>query len=123
MDPDPISVWNDIRFTAEERSLKHPAMIPTMLVERIIGKFTRDSQPRILDPFMGSGSTLLAARNLGRTGIGFDVPPSAYKADAPPRRGPFSRFGRTLDLEVVSVREHGESDRHMQETVQRDHRY
>jgi DNA modification methylase len=68
-----ISVWSDIRKTPEEAALKHPAMFPTMLVERVIRSFTRDAQPRILDPFCGSGSTLVAARRLERFGLGFEV--------------------------------------------------
>lgn len=70
-----ISVWNDIRFTSQERSLKHPAMFPSMLVERIVKCFTRSTQQVILDPFLGSGSTLVAAKRLGRGGVGFDVYP------------------------------------------------
>lgn len=48
-------------------------MFPVMLVQRLIRSFTRDSHLRILDPFCGSGSTLVAARGLGRHGIGFEV--------------------------------------------------
>jgi DNA modification methylase len=70
-----ISVWNDIRWTSEELQLRHPAMFPTMLVERLIQCFTRSTDLRILDPFLGSGSTLVAAQNLGRVGIGFEVYP------------------------------------------------
>ena len=68
-------MWNDIRWTPEEKKLRHPAMFPTMLVERLIQCFTLGSDRRILDPFMGSGSTLVAAENLGRTGVGFEVYP------------------------------------------------
>ncbi|MDA1018152.1 MAG: DNA methyltransferase [Planctomycetota bacterium] len=68
-----ISIWNDIRFTSEERALKHPAMFPSMLVERVLRCFTRSSQLHILDPFLGSGSTLVAAKRLHRGGVGFDV--------------------------------------------------
>ncbi len=74
-----ISVWNDITKTAEERKLKHPAMFPEMLVRRIINCFTTSEDPSILDPFMGSGTTLLAARNLGRHGIGFELNPEYVK--------------------------------------------
>ena len=70
-----ISVWNDITKTAEERRLKHPAMFPEMLVRRLISCFTRSDELRILDPFMGSGTTLVAARNMGRHGIGFELNP------------------------------------------------
>jgi DNA modification methylase len=70
-----ISVWSDIRKTPEETALKHPAMFPVMLVERVIRCFTRADQRVILDPFCGSGSTLLAAANLRGRGVGFEVSP------------------------------------------------
>lgn len=68
-----ISVWSDIRKTAEEAALKHPAMFPAQLVQRVIECFTRATDRAILDPFSGSGSTLLTAFELSRTGIGFEV--------------------------------------------------
>ncbi len=68
-----MSIWSDIRFTAEERRLAHPAMFPTMLVERLIRCFTTQADAVVLDPFMGSGSTLVAARAAGKRGVGFDV--------------------------------------------------
>lgn len=68
-----ISVWDDIRKTQEERRLKHPALFPTMLVRRILESFTRGDERVVLDPFMGSGSALLAAREMGKLGIGFEV--------------------------------------------------
>jgi len=70
-----ISVWSDIRKTAEEASLNHPAMFPSMLVERFIESLTTASQHVVLDPFMGSGSTLVAAQRLGKTGIGIELNP------------------------------------------------
>jgi len=70
-----ISVWSDIRKTAEEASLNHPAMFPSMLVERFIESLTTASQGVVLDPFMGSGSTLVAAQRLGKTGIGIELNP------------------------------------------------
>ena len=68
-----ISVWKDIRKTAAEKHIDHPAMFPIMLVQRLIRCFTNPAENTILDPFMGSGSTLLAACSLGRKGIGFEV--------------------------------------------------
>jgi DNA modification methylase len=68
-----ISVWNDIRRTPEEIALKHPAMFPTELVRRVISCLTRHDQKLILDPFCGSGSTLVAAHQAGRHGVGFEV--------------------------------------------------
>ncbi|MBC8290704.1 MAG: site-specific DNA-methyltransferase [Planctomycetes bacterium] len=70
-----ISVWSDIRKTTEENRLKHPAMFPGMLVERLIESFLRPEANVILDPFCGSGSTVVAAERLGKTGIGFELSP------------------------------------------------
>lgn len=68
-----VSVWNDIKKSKEEIRLKHPAMFPSQLAERLIKAFTTSKQKNVLDPFVGVGSTLLAAKALGRHGIGFDI--------------------------------------------------
>lgn len=68
-----ISVWKDIRKSSDEKTLYHPAMFPLMLVRRVIRCFTTSEDKKILDPFMGSGSTLVGAALLGRTGIGFEI--------------------------------------------------
>ena len=67
-----ISVWNDIEKTTAERRLKHPAMFPVSLVERVISCFSHEGDI-VLDPFLGSGTTLIAAGNLGRKGIGIEL--------------------------------------------------
>jgi len=66
-----ISIW-DIVKTPEERRLGHPAMFPVALCERLIRAYTRMGEV-VLDPFMGSGSTLVAARRLFRKGVGFEI--------------------------------------------------
>lgn len=68
-----ISVW-DIIKTPEESKLKHPAMFPVELCKRLIEIYTKFGET-VLDPFMGSGSALVAAKKLGRKGIGFDINP------------------------------------------------
>jgi DNA modification methylase len=70
-----ISVWSDIRKTAEEAQLKHPAMFPAMLADRLIETFLPPEGSVVLDPFSGSGSTLIAAQSKGRQGIGLDLSP------------------------------------------------
>jgi DNA modification methylase len=68
-----ISVWSDLRKTAEEAKLKHPAQFPTQLVERLIQSFLPDGPHVILDPFCGSGSTLVAAQRLSKQGVGCEL--------------------------------------------------
>lgn len=70
-----VSVWRDLPKTAEERAFRHPAMFPAALVERLMACFTTSGDRTVLDPFMGSGSTLVAARRAGKAGIGFEVNP------------------------------------------------
>ena len=68
-----ISIWS-ITKTPEEAKFKHPAMFPVELCKRLIEIYTKVGET-VLDPFMGSGSTLVAAKRLGRKGIGFDINP------------------------------------------------
>lgn len=68
-----FSIWRDLSKNKEEVKLKHPAMFPIRLAERLIEIFTDTTDQQILDPFMGSGSTLIAAQNMQRKGIGFDT--------------------------------------------------
>lgn len=48
----------------------HPAEKPTDLLFRII---TESGPGDVLDPFMGSGSTMVAAKKAGRAAIGIDI--------------------------------------------------
>lgn len=61
-------VWE---FT-QEMNNAHPAPFPVALIERIIG--STDAQI-VLDPFMGSGTTAIAAQNLGRHYVGIEISP------------------------------------------------
>ncbi len=61
-------IWE---FCQESKNI-HPAPFPVALIERIIS--STDSRI-ILDPFMGSGTTALVARNLNRSFIGIDISP------------------------------------------------
>jgi DNA modification methylase len=70
-----LSVWSDIRKSPEELRLKHPALFPTMLVERVLEAWLPPAGNVILDPFSGSGSTLVAALEAGKHGIGFELSP------------------------------------------------
>lgn len=85
----PLSdVW-EIPFLnpkAKERT-GYPTQKPIELLERII-KISTDEGDIVLDPFCGSGTTLVAAKLLGRKYLGIDINPSAIdlcknRLDAP----------------------------------------
>ena len=49
----------------------HPSVFPDELVRRLICMFSYDGDT-VLDPFLGSGTTVKVARELGRVGIGYE---------------------------------------------------
>lgn len=75
----PTDVWQIPKVTSgRDRSSKertaHPAQFPIELVKRVI---LASSNPNdvVLDPFLGSGSTIEAALRTGRKAIGFEIDP------------------------------------------------
>jgi site-specific DNA-methyltransferase (adenine-specific) len=60
-----------------ERHGTHPTEKPRALMSEIIGDFTRYAQT-ILDPFMGSGTTGVAAVQMGRDFIGIEREPKYF---------------------------------------------
>lgn len=75
------SVWS---FPAESaRRVGHPAPFPIELPRRLIQLYTFAGEV-VLDPFMGSGQTALAARQCGRHFVGYETEP-AYVALAESR--------------------------------------
>lgn len=68
-----FSIWREIRKSKEEISLKHPALFPVQLVEKFISIYTKDDGEKILDPFLGVGSTLIASVRQGKSGVGCEL--------------------------------------------------
>lgn len=93
-----ISIWNDIRKSPEEQALGHPAIFPTALVMRLIKCFTTADDEVVLDPFVGIGSTAIAAEALGKTGIGIEL--SAEFADKARKRPPLPRAMEGMNQEI-----------------------
>lgn len=72
-------VWADIhRIRHNTRRDAHPCQLPEPLLERLI-LMTTDESDVVLDPFIGAGTTALAAKRLGRNYIGIDIDPKYKK--------------------------------------------
>jgi modification methylase len=65
-----LDVWQLPSESA--RRVGHPAPFPVELPEKLIELYTF-ADDLVLDPFMGSGSTLVAASRLGRRYVGYDL--------------------------------------------------
>lgn len=66
------SIWEMQPARAQE--IGHPAPFPEELPKRLIKLYSFEGDT-VLDPFIGSGTTALAALNLKRKAIGYDVNP------------------------------------------------
>ena len=68
-----LGVW---RFNYQKRDIRdksvHPATFPISLAKNVISLFSHRGE-LVLDPFVGSGTTLVAARDLERNAVGFDI--------------------------------------------------
>ena len=65
-----LSIWNI--NPARAKKIGHPAPFPVELAERFINLYSYEKD-LILDPFIGSGSTAIAATNLKRSYIGYEI--------------------------------------------------
>jgi modification methylase len=54
--------------------VNHPAPFPVELPKRFIDLYTFEGE-LVLDPFLGSGTTAVAAVQTGRTYVGYEVDP------------------------------------------------
>lgn len=72
----PTDVWYFDRvnnMTKKKMGLEdHPCIYPAPMIERII-KMTTNKGDWVLDPFVGSGTTLVVAKKLERNSIGFEI--------------------------------------------------
>jgi len=62
-------IW---RHQVEAGHKQHPTQKPLRLFSELITQFSNEGET-ILDPFMGSGTTLRAAKDLGRKAIGIEI--------------------------------------------------
>jgi site-specific DNA-methyltransferase (adenine-specific) len=66
-----VGVWTYAKANGNQPT-EHPTTKPEPLMTELVSLFT-DPGETILDPFMGSGTTLVAAKRLGRKAIGIEI--------------------------------------------------
>ncbi|MBU0609800.1 MAG: DNA methylase, partial [Armatimonadetes bacterium] len=66
------SFWFSQAPPRDPLKIRHPATFSEKDVERLIRFFTKEGET-VLDPFLGSGSTLIACRDSGRLGTGIEL--------------------------------------------------
>jgi len=74
-----LGVWE---FFYENRDVRdknlHPATFPISLARKVIELLSHEGEI-VLDPFVGSGTTLVAAQDTNRNAVGFDLNPDYIK--------------------------------------------
>jgi len=73
-----VYCFRDLSKQADSKNIVHPTQKPVPLMEWCIGHLP-DTAETILDPFMGSGTTLVACAKLGRKGIGIELDPDYFE--------------------------------------------
>lgn len=90
------SIW---RFPPERKN-GHPVPFPLTLPARIIHSILDDKQGIVIDPYVGSGTTCLAAKLLNKDYIGVEIS-KEYVKDAENRIKNFNNYKKSLDEEVA----------------------
>jgi site-specific DNA-methyltransferase (adenine-specific) len=78
LDRDLVYPTNVLHLATECNNKNHSAAFPDELPEWFIKLFTKEGDV-VLDPFMGSGTTVIVANKMGRVGIGIEIFKEYYK--------------------------------------------
>jgi DNA modification methylase len=78
LERDKVYPTNVLHLAAETKNRNHSAAFPDALPEWFIKLFA-EAGDTVLDPFMGSGTTIRVAKRLGRAAIGVEVLPEYFE--------------------------------------------
>jgi DNA modification methylase len=67
-------VWKDLSSPRNKYQLEHGAVYPIKLAERLIKMYSAEGDV-VFDPFLGIGTTIIAAHGLNRHGVGTELNP------------------------------------------------
>lgn len=78
LERDKVYPTNVLYLATETKNRNHSAVFPDALPEWFIKLFTQEGDT-VLDPFMGSGTTIRVAKRMRRNGIGIELLPKYYE--------------------------------------------
>ncbi|MEW6188607.1 MAG: DNA methyltransferase [Actinomycetota bacterium] len=95
-----LGVWQFTYGTRDIRDKRvHPAVYPIALTRKCIELFTHRGE-LVLDPFVGSGTTLVAARDIARNAVGFDIS-EKYIALCESRLSQLDMLSQTKQIAII----------------------
>lgn len=71
--------WGRVQGNSQERRPNHPNQLPLVYIARLLLAYT-NKDSRVLDPFCGSGTTIAACKELGRSCVTIDISGSSVKS-------------------------------------------
>lgn len=66
------TVWEEPINIQDKKLFKHPTIKPLRMIKRLIENSSKEGG-LVLDPFIGSGTTAVACKELGRDFLGFEI--------------------------------------------------
>lgn len=75
------SVWNDVSSARAKMHLEHGATFPEKLCDRLVAMYSKVGDT-VLDPFLGTGTTVISAIKNKRNGIGIELTDRFYNVAA-----------------------------------------
>ncbi|MEW6196843.1 MAG: DNA methyltransferase [Bacteroidota bacterium] len=87
----------------KDNEILHPAKYPESLVKEFIEFFTKKGE-WVLDPFLGTGSTLVAARSCERNGIGIELIDKYFKIAKKRAQSNDEELQFTTDIKQVVIK-------------------
>jgi DNA modification methylase len=91
------NVWDDVSSPRQKKHIDHGATFPEKLAARLITLYSRPGD-LVLDPFVGTGTTLEACAATGRNGIGLELNEDFYNIS----RRTVKMSGNGTSIEVVN---------------------
>ena len=110
------NVWNDLSSPRNKYQLEHGAVFPVKLAERLIKMYSRKGDA-IFDPFLGIGTTMIAAQNLERHCIGTELNPHFADIAKKWTEDNLGMFGNANKLHYKIV---NDDCRHLEKYIRKD---